>query len=132
MRKKIIILCITAALIFAEGIIIFYSRPVHVSVIALINNPNKYNGRLVRVEGVGNIEFEGTQLYWSKGIYNDCNNEDRYHIDAIWLDLDPYADESELNGKYVVVEGRYNKNNKGHMDCSCGALENITLYEALK
>jgi len=54
------------------------------SLIQLIANPEKFDGKTVVVEGVTNVEFEGSAIYLSK--------EHWKHLIlsfGVWLDLDP-------------------------------------------
>lgn len=102
----------------------------YISMVDLIANPDKYNGKLVQVEGVGSINFEDMAVYLSPYDYEYGTRN------SIWLemDLDYYDDAtfSEMvhcNGKYVIVEGIFNKDNTGHMSAYSGALEQISRYE---
>ncbi len=99
-----------------------------VTIIHLIATPKKYDGKLVRVVGVGNLEFEENAIYLSK---DDLS----YRVyNAVWLDFDnnttlSYAEAKKHNGKYVIVEGIFDKDHSGHMGLFHGAITNITRYE---
>ena len=105
-------------------------RAIGVSIINLIATPEKYHNKLVRVIGVGRIEFEGNTLYLSKDDYLYG-----VHKNAIWISVNYKAlntTEKELekwNGKYVILEGIFNKKNTGHMNMFSGSIENITRYD---
>ena len=98
-----------------------------VTMIELISNPQKYHNKLVRVIGVGNLEFEGDAIY--------LNKEDlQYRTDnCIWIELGErsieYSEAKEYNGKYVIIEGYFNKNNTGHFGQFCGAIEKVSRYQ---
>lgn len=98
-----------------------------VTMVQLIANPEKYDGELVRVIGVGNLELEGNCLSLSK--------EDlQYGVgNRIWLELGeraiPYEEAKAYNGKYVIVEGFFDKDDTGHMGDFRGAIKNISRYQ---
>ena len=96
----------------------------------LILNPEKYHGELVRVIGVSRIEFEGDSVWFTKEHY--------YHWilnNALWIEPDYKAlnltrDQLEqFNGKYVLLEGIFNKDNHGHLGMYSGALEQVTRFQ---
>ncbi len=98
-----------------------------VSMVELLAAPEKYDGKLVRVIGVGNLEFEGNYLSLSK-------EDHKYSTgNSIWIELGDraisYAEAQEYNGKYVIVEGFFDKDNGGHFDMHCGSITNISRYE---
>ena len=98
-----------------------------VTMIQLIATPEKYDGQLVRVIGVGNLEFEGNCISLSK--------EDlKYGVgNSIWIELDEkaisYEEAQQYNGEYVIIEGIFDKNDCGHMDMFCGSIKNISRYD---
>ena len=132
MKKVLLISCVPIIVLsFFIINVIYKPEPVHVSMLTLLANPEKYDGKVVRVEGVGRLEFENTNLYvnlesQTEGIFRD----------TIWLVVELSSEECQdmigLNGQYVTVEGIYNMKNKGHFDGSNGAIENITRYELVK
>lgn len=95
-----------------------------VTMVQLIATPERYDGKLVRVIGVGNLEFEGNCLSLSK--------EDRGQHD-IWLELGeratPYTEAQAYNGEWVIVEGFFDKDDHGHFGMFRGAIKNISRYE---
>lgn len=98
-----------------------------VTMLQLITTPEKYDGTLVRVIGVGNLETEGDCISLSK--------EDlKYSIgNSIWIELGekatPYEQAKRYNGEYVVVEGFFDKDYCGHMDMFRGSVTDISRYE---
>lgn len=98
-----------------------------VTMIQLIATPEKYDGQLVRVIGVGNLEFEGNCISLSK--------EDlKYGVgNSIWIELGEkaisYEEAQKFNGEYVIIEGIFDKNDCGHMDMFCGSIKNISRYD---
>ena len=98
-----------------------------VTMIQLIATPEKYDGQLVRVIGVGNLEFEGNCISLSK--------EDlKYNVgNSIWIELGKgaisYEEAQRYNGEYVIIEGVFDKDDCGHMDRFCGSIKNISRYD---
>lgn len=101
-----------------------------VSLMQLIVNPEKYHGKRVSVVGVSKIGFEVQKVCFSKeysqyGIGKDC----------LWIAPDYEAlkttpkELAESNGKYVLMEGIFNKDDHGHLGAYAGALEKITRFE---
>lgn len=98
-----------------------------VSMVQLLATPEKYDGKLVRVIGVGNLEFEGNYISLSKEdhMYGAGN--------SIWIELGEkaisYDEAKEYNGKYVIVEGFFDKDDRGHFDMFCGSIKDISRYQ---
>ena len=98
-----------------------------VTMIQLIATPEKYDGQLVRVIGVGNLEFEGNCISLSK--------EDlKYGVgNSIWIELGEkaisYEEAQRYNGEYVIIEGVFDKDDCGHMGMFCGSIKNISRYD---
>ena len=88
---------------------------------------NYPQGKLVRVIGVGNLEFEDNYL--------SLNKEDhKYRAgNSVWIELGEkaisYDEAKEYNGKYVIVEGFFDKDDRGHFDMFCGSIKNISRYQ---
>ena len=98
-----------------------------VSIIELIANPEKYDSKLVRVIGVGNLEFEGNYICLSKEDWEQSGSN------QIWIELGtratPYQEAQAYNGKYVIVEGFFDKDNCGHFGIFHGAITKVSRYE---
>ncbi len=95
-----------------------------VSIIQLISDPTKYHGKMVRVIGVGDIEFESDAVYlhyddWKYGIGKNglCISFGK-EIDCNIV--------KEYNGKYVLIEGVFSKE---QTKLWAGGIFNITRYE---
>lgn len=102
-------------------------RPTPVSIVQLIANPRAYHGKFVRVIGFASVRFEGTAIYL---------NEDDYrhgiHKNGLWLDLDggkPRREYLEFHEKYVLIEGTFDANMKGHRGAFSGAIIHIKRIE---
>jgi hypothetical protein len=90
-----------------------------VSMIQLIANPEKYDGKLIAVVGYLQLKFEDNELF--------LHEEDYKHYitkNAIWVSvgpkMKPYSD--QLNMHYVLLVGTFNATNKGHMDMESGSI----------
>src|SRR5712672_531016 len=93
-----------------------------ISLIQLISNPDKYDGKVVRLEGFLRIEFEGNALY--------LHQEDDDHMltkNAIWVDVNPdiMKRRTTLNKKYVFLEGTFDAKNHEHMGLFSGSLHKV-------
>jgi hypothetical protein len=101
-----------------------------VSLMQLIVNPEGYHGKLVRVIGVSRIEFEGDGIWFTKEHYKH-----RVYENSLWIEPDLNAlgatrqQLEQFNGKYVLMEGTFNKDNNGHLGMYSGALENVTRFQ---
>ena len=98
-----------------------------VSLINLIATPEKYQGKLVQVEGVCLIEFEGWALFLSK--------DDRKHgftKNALWASYytlpggDSLQFQAKFDGRHVLVEGYFDAQSHGHMGLFSGSITNVT------
>lgn len=94
-----------------------------VSLIQLIGDPSKYDGKMLKVEGVVNVGFENNGLYISKEHWKNhlCSF-------AIWIDLNAEFAKSRkwMNGRYVSLEGTFHAKERGHMGLYMGTLSEIT------
>jgi len=98
------------------------AAPADSSLLALIATPAKYDGTTVRVVGFCHLEFEGNALY--------VHQEDFQHAilrNAIWLQLPPGT--QVPTDTFVVAEGTFNAQDRGHMDAFSGSLMNIKSIE---
>ena len=104
------------------------SAPVfEVSVQELMTAPDKFNGARVRVIAPCHVEFEGSALYATEEAQRT-----RAAQRAVWLQLPwPLRPERRaLNGKYVLVEGRFVSGLRGHEGVFQGAIVDVTSLEA--
>lgn len=98
----------------------------HVSIIDLIANSKKYDGKVVQLHGFARVTFEGNALYMSR---DDANY--LIQTDALWLGFKHGSEPSEYNGKWVRVQGTFNAKHFGHMGAFSGAIDDITRIELL-
>jgi hypothetical protein len=98
----------------------------NVSIVSLIATPEKYDGKPVRVTGAVRLEFEGNALC--------LHQEDltqRIYANCLWMqpDLNALAANentlSALNNQYVLIEGTFRKDERGHRSMYSGAMTGI-------
>ena len=106
----------------------FAEEPLDVSMVSIIATPNQFNGKLVRVSGYLNIEFENVELYLHK---EDCAQG--LTKNGAWLDLNRETrrkfDPMKLH--YVFVEGIVDSTHLGHMGATSVTLTKIQRVERL-
>ena len=117
-----------AGLCFACGTVNHNAESV--SLMQLIVNPEKYHGTPVRVIGVSSIEFEGDAIWFTKEHY-----ELNVYMNSLWIEPDYDAlgatrqQLEQFNGKYVLIEGVFNKDNHGHLGMYSGAIQKVTRFQ---
>ncbi len=96
-----------------------------VSLVSLIANPDKYNGKKIRVIGYLHLEFEGNGLYLHKDDYDHAISKN-----SIWVSIGPKHPEvsnlKQYSNHHVIMEGTYNSEMTGHMGMNSGSIEKIT------
>jgi hypothetical protein len=100
-----------------------YASPVDVSMVQLIAEPKNYHGAAVRVIGFVKLDFEGTAIYLHKDDY-------KYGItkNGLWLEVtdEIYRKKTEIDQQYVLLEGKFNANEMGHMGRWSGSIQQIS------
>lgn len=122
---KIIRLAALFILSFAASHTAMAAQPVDVSMIQLIATPEKYQGQRVRILAFLRIEFEGNAVYLHKEDY-----EKAIYRNGLWIDLPKGTSSSKgLSNQYVLVEGVFDGNRKGHLDLWSGTIGDVTRLE---
>jgi hypothetical protein len=98
-----------------------------VSIIRLIAAPERFAGKLVRVIGYLNIEFEGDAIYLHEEDFRRslCMNSLFVHADD-----DMMTELKRLSGHYVLIEGIFDPSQTGHMGLSSGGVTKINRADA--
>ena len=96
-----------------------------ISLIRLIQNPETYHLKQVRVIGFASLEFEGKAIYINKDDYENAVTKN-----AIWLDVELTDAVKKNHGKYVLVEGVFDKDKQGHLKMYSGTIKAIKRLEA--
>jgi hypothetical protein len=133
----IFVALIMISIVFVNNFNISYGNvspeAIEVSITDLIDNPQEYSGKLVRVHGVCRLQFEEDALYSSADDYKN-------HIsaNAIWLSLNDNGRQTftyfllkKASGRCVLVEGVFSKWNTGHWGAYPGAITQITRFQSL-
>lgn len=105
------------------------SETYNVSIMQLITNPEKYNGRKVQITGIGCVDFEDNAVYFSQDDYKYLTSEN-----ALWLVLSEEEEKKykQFNGQHVLINGTFNMNVKGFMGVFPGAIESIERYTLME
>ena len=132
MKRTIILACVvaglTASFSFAFGVA--NQKVESISLMQLIVNPEKHHGKLVRVIGTSRIEFEGNSIWFTKE-----HDKHRIYKNAPWIDPDYQVLQAtpqqleKFNGKYILMEGVCNKDDRGHMGMNSGTLKDVTRFQ---
>lgn len=129
MKHLLILLTVfitTSAFSYGEG----DHHAIGVSIVQLIAAPDKYDGKVVRVIGVAQVEFEGNVICLSKeDLKNGVTKNCLWHSPNYKQMTVSESILSKFNAKYVLMEGTFNPRNTGHMGLTSGALENVTRYQ---
>jgi len=115
-KMKKLMLC---ALVAAASLYSFADAAEQVSIIQLIANPAQYHGKKVIVSGFLNIEFEGTAIYLHR---DDCTFSQ--YSNGLWCSINE-AKYGKFNRRYVIMEGVFNRDMRGHMGLWSGSIEKI-------
>jgi hypothetical protein len=120
--KLIALLCLATFLIAPMQA----QQPTDVTLVQLIANPEKFDGRLIRVIGLLRLEFEGNVLYLHREDY-----ENAILGDGIWVDVTPAIrkQSAKLNMNYVLLEGVFSAGDRGHMGMWSGSIKQIRRSE---
>lgn len=109
---------------------LYEESAIDVSIIQLISNPDKFDGKYVRLIGYVHLEFEGDAIFLHEDDY-------KYGLtrNGLWLNLTQDCCGKDIrffNKKYVLVEGTFSAKNHGHMDLFSGAVDKIKRFQVWK
>jgi len=98
----------------------------YVSIINLIATPEKYSNKTVNVVGYAVIEFENIGLYLSE---NDATR--KITQNSLYLDIEDNQMEKCIKGnhKYILVQGVFDPNARGHGSFQAGGIKKIERFE---
>ena len=92
-----------------------------VSLIQLIGNPDRYEGKLVRIDGFVHIDFEDNAVWLHK---EDFDNY--IHSNSVWIDVNSCVDwEGKPMSGYASVSGRFSSQRHGHMGLWPGVISQV-------
>src|SRR5450755_262932 len=117
--KLIVLVCIITTLLVAP---IQAQQPTDVTLVQLIANPEKFDGRLIRVIGFLRLDFEGNVLYLHREDYDNA-----ILGDGIWVDetSEMNKQRAKLNMSYVLLEGIFSSRERGHMGMWSGTIKEV-------
>ena len=95
-----------------------------ISLIHLIQHPDIYNQKQVRVIGFASLDFEGKAIYVSKADYENAITKN-----SLWLDIELTENIKKCHKKYILVEGVFDQSNLGHLKLFSGAIGHIERLE---
>jgi hypothetical protein len=109
-------------LLTAPVVPISAEEPVAVTMVQLIANPQKFDGKVIRVIGFLRLEFEGNALYLHREDF-----ENAILGDSIWVNVNPEITKQSnaLNMHYVILEGFFSSRDHGHMSMFSGTITQI-------
>jgi hypothetical protein len=121
--KLIAVTCIFLASLFAVPVA--DQEPIDVSMVQLIANAQKYDGKLIRVIGFLRLEFEGNELYLHHEDY-----ENVIFINGIWVDVysETMKQSKDLNMHYVLLEGIFSSNGLGEFSGKIGKIRRAEIW----
>jgi hypothetical protein len=100
-----------------------------VSLISLIATPEKFEGKYIRIEGVGYLDSKHSlsALFLTREDKLKGNG-----ANGIYLYLSSFfAKIDRLNNQFIIVQGVFRSADKGHLDSFQGSLVDIDRIEAL-
>lgn len=100
------------------------SDAAHSTVTKIIQDPDTYDGKPVKVVGYYVDTFESHGLWASEADYRNAVTKN-----ALWVSVDRSGKYKAFNGKRVVVEGVFDKTNQGHLRLYFGAIKDVTKME---
>ena len=103
------------------------AQPTAVGMVQLLAQPEKYDGKFIRVEGFLRLEFEGNALYLHREDYTIGLTKN-----GVWVDMSESPERLKLNMHYVLIEGVFNAKDHGHLGLWSGSIEKISRASLVK
>jgi hypothetical protein len=95
--------------------------PVELGMLQLLGTPQRFQGQVVRVQGFLVLELEGSALYLHREDF-----ERGLTKNAISVAPSPAFAGKDISGHYVLIEGEFDAEEKGHFDMFSGELKAVT------
>jgi hypothetical protein len=102
------------------------------SIVQILAHRDRYHGKRVQVMGFLHVRFEGTAIYLSKddAAYGITHNGFWVKFDKAAIPFNDPAGPKEFDGKYVLIEGIFDKDDLGHMSAWQGTIDKVNrIYE---
>jgi len=90
-----------------------------VSIISLVTNPEKYDGKAVIITGFLALDFEGSAIYLHKEDY-----EYSIYKNGLWCSISEVKYKS-FDHRYVCMEGVFDAKGKGHLGLWSGEIKDV-------
>lgn len=123
MRRIVLILLLAISQIGAASpapVIAPPEKVLRIPLVALLADPERFDGKLVTVDGFLNLKYEGDAIYQSRSDFDEMLTGN-----ALWVD-GPKFDEPrarrDLSGRNVSVTGRFDAEMHGHFGMYAGGL----------
>jgi len=104
------------------------SEIIDCSLVALLADPQRYNGKLVRTSGFAIVRFEESAIYLSRDDAEHTITEN-----AVWIGSPakgvPFT---SLHGRYIMVEGQFRAQSDGLQGAFFGSIEHISRTRILE
>jgi hypothetical protein len=94
------------------------------SLIQLIANPEKYDGKIIQIIGYLHLEFEGNAIYLHKEDFENSITENGFWVNFS-ESVTKKANVMDYSDRYVIIIGTFRMHYKGHMGLFGGTIENI-------
>ena len=98
-------------------------QPTDVSMIQLIADPQRFEGKTIRVIGFLRLEFEGNAVYLHREDF-----EKLIFQNGVWIELtdSQLKTSAKLNNGYVIIEGTFSSTEKGHFATWPGSIQKVS------
>ncbi|MCP9768481.1 hypothetical protein EGI22_11205 [Lacihabitans sp. LS3-19] len=96
----------------------------NISLVRLIATPERYHGKKIQIVGYLNLEFEGDAIYLHKEDYEHSLNKNSFSVS-----FSNKLDRQNINyhnKSYVLIEGTFRMDRRGHMGLKGGEIYDIT------
>src|SRR5690348_3816290 len=100
-------------------------KPQQVSVVQLVANPDRFNGKTVEVVGFFDPDWEGDSLYLNQEAYLNVIIADSLWLDKVW-EAPGYVKES-MDLKYIKIVGIFRVGDRGRVTGRVGGITDIKM-----
>jgi hypothetical protein len=96
-------------------------RPLEVSMIAVLANPQAFDGKLIRVSGYCSLGFGDNGLYLHREDFQQA-----LFKNGLWLDVEwPLSPTQTVNNRYVTVQGVVDAHRQGHLSLWAAEIRDV-------
>ena len=110
---------------FALGVQVSYSQQLPDTTFAnILADPDKYQGKEVVIFGYVNFEFEGDEI-----VLDTLDRRNRLFVGSMATELLPIKHFQYWNGRRVIMQGVFDKNNRGHLGMYKGTITDVMIMK---